>query len=323
MTDPRSAQPGSYRTSGHGAETGRETRVAALSGRASARPGRPGAASPAGWSPPPAGEAAPPVRHRGPARSDGASGVPEARWLSLTRLGPRHIPVVGPTEALHGRPGGPGMVAPRGPVPGPPGHQRKSGWQLAHQVWQEAGVDWEAVTVPYQPGPHEPEQVPARPVCARGCPTCTSMTCLSPPRTGPIRTSPAPMSRPGRARPGRARYEPGWTKILTGTQPDPAFPDDEPADARVRGGRDPGTRVPGLLFPDDAAVADQPATGATQADTHATRPDLPILREPADSRFGIGPWPVQQPAAVTQPQPVLADEPAPDEPGEADRARSP
>src|SRR5215469_6367374 len=116
MSDPLSAQPGSYRTSGQNAAAGSRIRLAALSGRTSARPGRPGAASPAGWSPPPAGEAAPPVRHRGPARSDGDSGVPEARWLSLTRLGPRDIPVVGPTEALRGRPGGPGMAVSRNPV---------------------------------------------------------------------------------------------------------------------------------------------------------------------------------------------------------------
>src|ERR1700733_4500492 len=158
MSDPRSAQPGSYRTSGQDAAAGSHTRFAALSGEGSARPGRPGAASPAGWSPPPAGEAAPPVRHRGPARSDGMSGVPESRWLSLTRLGPRHIPVVGPTEALHGRPGGPGMAVPRGAVPGLLGHQRRSGWQLAHQVWQDAGVDWEGVVAaPHQPDPYDPD----------------------------------------------------------------------------------------------------------------------------------------------------------------------
>src|ERR1700722_6339386 len=156
MSDPRSAQPGSYRTTGHDAAAGRSTRVAALSGEASAWADRPGAASPAGWSPPSAGEAAPPVRHRGPARSDGTSGVPEARWLSLTRLGPRHIPVVGATEALHGRPGGPGMAVPRGAAPGLLGHARKSGWQLAHKVWQEAGVDWEAASDPYQPDPYQP-----------------------------------------------------------------------------------------------------------------------------------------------------------------------
>lgn len=238
MIDPRSAQPGSYRTSGHGAETGRQTQVAALSGRAGVWSGQPGAASPAGWSPPPAGEAAPPVRHRGPARSDGAPGVPEARWLSLTRLGPRHIPVVGPTEALHGRPGGPGMVAPRGAVPRPPAHQHKSGWQLAHQVWQDAGVEWEAAPAPHQPDPYAPD-----------------------------------------------RYA-----------PDPYAP------------RLPGPDEPDLDEPD----LDEPefAAGAALAGPDATRPDLPVLREPDDSRFGLGPWPVQQPAMVPRPQPVRAGQSA-------------
>src|ERR1700722_1086643 len=73
MTDPRNAQPGSYWTSGHGAEAGEQSRMAASSGKASVRPNRPDAAGPAGWFPPPAGEAAPPVRLREPARSDGAS----------------------------------------------------------------------------------------------------------------------------------------------------------------------------------------------------------------------------------------------------------
>ncbi len=73
MTDPRNAQPGSYGTSGYGAGAGEESRMAVNSGKASVGPRWPGAASPAGWFPPPAGEAAPPVRHREPARSDGAS----------------------------------------------------------------------------------------------------------------------------------------------------------------------------------------------------------------------------------------------------------
>src|SRR3984957_682316 len=159
MSDPRSAQPGSYRTSGQDAAAGSRIRLAALSGEARARAGGRGAASPAGWSPPPAGEAAPPVRHRGPARSGGTSSVPEARWLSLTRTRPRHVPVVGPTEPLRGRPARsarPGMAAPRGAPPGLPNHQRRSSWQLAHQVWQDAGVAWEAATATGQPGPHEP-----------------------------------------------------------------------------------------------------------------------------------------------------------------------
>src|ERR1700761_5339758 len=177
MTDPRNSQPGSYRTSGYGAEAGEETRPPRASGGASVRPNRPGAASPAGWFSPSAGEAAPPVRHREPARSDvpspyametrptsmyqvpwrtprpegaqrplrppqspvarprrgnllangtnGNASTPDSRWPSLTRQGPRYIPVVGPTEALHGRAGGPGVAVPPGAVPGLLDHTRQ------------------------------------------------------------------------------------------------------------------------------------------------------------------------------------------------------
>jgi hypothetical protein len=255
MTDPRNASPGSYWTSGHGAEAGEDSPAAANSGRASVRPNRPGAASPAGWFPPPAGEAAPPVRLREPARSDGAARpatqtqyatqaqydaraqydmesrptsmyrvpwqsaradrarhparrpqppaarphrgspndpasrgpgdpasrgtgrdpratAPDMRWPSLTRQGPVHIPVVGPTEALSDRPGGPGADAPPGVVPGPLdqerplAHEQQSGWQLALRAWQESGVNWEDTAPeppadqapdPYAPEPYSPD----------------------------------------------------------------------------------------------------------------------------------------------------------------------
>src|ERR1700758_431178 len=73
MTDPRNAQPGSYGTSGYGADAWEQSQMASNPGKASVGPNRPGAASPAGWFSPPAGEAAPPGRAREPARSDGAS----------------------------------------------------------------------------------------------------------------------------------------------------------------------------------------------------------------------------------------------------------
>src|SRR5579871_2220410 len=99
MMDPRNAQPGSYRTSGYGAEAGEESRVVPNSGRASVRPNRPGAASPAGWFPPPAGEAAPPVRHREPARADGTSPYDmETRPTSMYRVPWR---AARPERALH------------------------------------------------------------------------------------------------------------------------------------------------------------------------------------------------------------------------------
>jgi hypothetical protein len=223
--------------------------MAPNSGRASVRPNRPGAASPAGWLPPPAGEAAPSVRLREPARSDGASpydmetrptsvyrvpwqsaradrtrhplrrpqtpmarpqrgapddpasrgtppdpwaGAPDMRWPSLTRRGPRRIPVVGPTEALRGRVGSPGVNVPRGVVPGLLDQERQSGWQLAQRAWQESGVNW----------------------------------------------------------------------------------DDAPE-------------------ADDYLDDKSPDRDLT--DPHPTRPDLPVLPAPADSRLGMGPWPVQQP----------------------------
>jgi hypothetical protein len=51
--------------------------------------------------------------------------------------------VVGPTEALRGRAGGPGVPAPHGAAPGLPGQGRASGWQLALRVWESSGVDWQ------------------------------------------------------------------------------------------------------------------------------------------------------------------------------------
>src|SRR5580692_6412563 len=73
----------------------------------------------------------------------GNASAPDSRWPSLTRPGPRPVPVVGPTEALHGRAGGPGVDVPPGAVPGLLGHGRQSGWQLAQRVWQDSGVGWE------------------------------------------------------------------------------------------------------------------------------------------------------------------------------------
>jgi hypothetical protein len=136
---------------------------------------RPGAASPAGWFLPADGEAAPPFRHgMEPARSDdaavasgahnggahgrGATGGeqggdwyidPQPTSLQPVRAvwsfqnGSRPIPVVGPTEALPGRAGGPGMAVAAGAAPGLLDPQQRSGWQLAQDVWQESGVVWE------------------------------------------------------------------------------------------------------------------------------------------------------------------------------------
>src|SRR6202035_5219279 len=63
--------------------------------------------------------------------------------------------------------GGPAMAVPRVAVPGLPGHQRKSGWQLAHQVWQDAGVEWETAPEPRRTDPYEPNRYEADPDATR------------------------------------------------------------------------------------------------------------------------------------------------------------
>ena len=123
-------------TSGYDAAIRERTLVAPESGEARAWPKRPGpgAESPAGWLLPTDGEAAPPSRPgMEPARSDKTAGPPgadgdvaapgsgpaasppyplRALWPWTFQAGSRHVPVVGPTEALRGRTGGPGMAAP-------------------------------------------------------------------------------------------------------------------------------------------------------------------------------------------------------------------
>jgi hypothetical protein len=151
--------------------------VASHPGKASAwyrrqpsrQPRYPGAASPAGWFQPTGGEAAPPFRPgMEPARSDDIAG-PSGRlpaafegdvgdygdprpaavhpshcpWPGRSPAAPGRRPVVGPTEALRGRAGGPGLTVPAGAIPGLLGLERRSGWQLAQEVWAQAGVRWE------------------------------------------------------------------------------------------------------------------------------------------------------------------------------------
>src|SRR3984957_11979041 len=167
-------------TSGYDAAIGGRTLVAPESGEARAWPKRPGpgAESPAGWLlPTDDGEAAPPSRPgMEPARSDktsGASGADDddrrgardqdprsaellplrALWPWTFQAGSRHVPVVGPTEALRGRAGDAGTAAPAGPVaalldpalpdPAQLDPAQRSSWQLAQEVWQESGVIWE------------------------------------------------------------------------------------------------------------------------------------------------------------------------------------
>jgi hypothetical protein len=158
------------RTSGYDAAIRGRTLVAPESGEARAWPKRPGtgAESPAGWLlPTDDGEAAPPSRPgMESARSDETARAPgvdgddrrgaryqdpqptallplRALWPWTFQAGSRHVPVVGPTEALRGRAGVPGTAASADAVAGLLDPAQRSSWQLAQEVWQESGVIWE------------------------------------------------------------------------------------------------------------------------------------------------------------------------------------
>jgi hypothetical protein len=281
--------------------------VASNPGKASAwprrqpsrQPQRPGAASPAGWFHPTGGEAAPPFRHgMEPARSDETAeppgyarasfgqdghGYKDPRrtavhqiprlWPGPSAAEPRQLPVVGPTEALRGRAGGPGLTAPPGAVPGLLDPEGRSGWQLARQVWAQAGVAWEPVgPVPAAPaspaGPAPAGPAPADlPPIAPSAPSAPSAP-LAP--SAPV----APFGSAEPAEPAEVRDEPVDEPRV------PVKDQDEPVDQR------------------DEPVADEGGGPAEPAREESARPDPGAngrIRRPARgwSQYPTGGYPGQ------------------------------
>ena len=113
-----------------------------------------------------------------------ALNVPEIRSLPLTRWGPRHIPVLGPTQALRGQSASPcapssrrAAPVPRGRTPaprdgahGPLTRERQSSWQLAQQVWQNSGIDWERPSAPPAPDPRTADSYASHPTAQESHP---------------------------------------------------------------------------------------------------------------------------------------------------------
>jgi hypothetical protein len=160
-------------TAEHGVADGFGASAPPSFGGASSRPTWPGVARPAGWFLSATGEAAPPARPGAePVRPDAAGpdalgpddpdedsgqpdGVPgtDAKDSGDARDGldkPADAwhpvpqpPVVGPTAALQGQPGGPGFMPPAGAVPGLYDPAHRSSWQLAQEVWRNSGISWE------------------------------------------------------------------------------------------------------------------------------------------------------------------------------------
>ncbi|HXT90258.1 MAG TPA: hypothetical protein VN714_13480 [Trebonia sp.] len=202
---------------------------------------------------------------------DAHGGAPDAPWPTLIRQAPRRIRVVGPIEALRS-PASNLPAAPRGPVAGPAATQRPV-------ARPEAGQR-PAVVAPTD--------------ARRGRPGNTGVDV---PRGG----VPAPLSGSstgwqlaqrawedsGAAWEAPAADSDDWYSAGLPT-PDPYYPDypgDYPTDY-------PG----GLPEPDPDDLFDP----------HPTRPDLPVLGDLAESRVGIGPWPVQTPPEAPQPVPIAS-----------------
>src|SRR5215469_9508683 len=149
--------PEAHETAERGGEPGYQAPAPPGFGSVSARPDWPGVARPAGWFLSAPREAAPlDEPSSGPARPD--TRMPGDVPDSLPGLRPGHeslawlaagespdpgqawrFPVVGPTEALRGRAGGPGFRVPRDLAPGPHDQDNRSAWQIARGVWQGSG----------------------------------------------------------------------------------------------------------------------------------------------------------------------------------------
>jgi hypothetical protein len=170
--------------------------------------------------------------------------------------------VVGQTAALRGRAGGPGFAVSPTAVRGLYDPANRSGWQLAQQVWQESGINWEPPAEPSaaepsaaeaepEPGLGEdprgglpgqswpagaPDQAapqPAFPAFPLGAPTLADTPALPGPETGARPVG----SRVGEARPSEARQSearPGEARPHQAAEPDEARPYQaaEPDEAR-------------------------------------------------------------------------------------------
>ena len=154
---------------------------------------------------------------------------PDGSWSSPLTPKPPPRPL-GPTQARHGRPGGPGFQPARSDSPG------ISQWQRSHQAWTGAGIQWEqevpAAQIPPRPaGPH--------PVTRPGS------------RSG--RLSQAPGLSPGRA----PRHVPGRAQPPRQPAPQrpPAVPQHVPG-RQTRPGPPVGER-PEAYAPDEAYAPEE------------------------------------------------------------------
>ena len=206
----RIARQDPHRTSGYDGAIGERNLVAPESGKGSAGQ-RLGAASPAGWFLPADGEAAPPFRPTEPARSDALTGSPggagddhapvQASWPFSFPTAARGVRVVGPTEALRRRAGGPDAPAAPGAVaaladPAQLDSAQRSSWQLAQDVWLESGVTWERLAPDATRVDPAPAWAPVQDAAAAGWPADTDLA-IDPAAVDPPADPPAASAWPG------------------------------------------------------------------------------------------------------------------------------
>jgi hypothetical protein len=109
---------------------------------------------------------------------------PDGSWSSPLPPKPARRPL-GPTQARYGRAGGPGFQPTRSDQSGPQGADAEgpglSPWQRSHQLWAEAGIEWER-----RPAP----QLPWHPTASRSATRSARARQAPPPRP------PAPQQTP-------------------------------------------------------------------------------------------------------------------------------
>jgi hypothetical protein len=203
-------------------------------------------------------------------------------------------------RALRDRPGGTKADVPPGRVPGPPDPERQSGWQLAQRAWRDSGLDWEAAA-PAQPDYEQPDPYAPEPYS-------TDWYALDTYPDDP--EADAQHADPGTdpEYPEADPEYPDFAEHAVAAPEDTSAP--EAADAHPVDDLSPAHQYSAQDdYPaDDLSPAHQYSAAPHAAvrylaDPHSTRPDLPVLPASADSRHGLGPWPVQQPPEPRRPEP--------------------
>ena len=171
---------------------------------------------------------------------------PDGTWSSPLTPKPAPQPL-GPTQARYGRAGGPGLQPTRPAAPGAlgpncpdlPDGAALSPWQRSHQLWAEAGIQWEQHPTP--PRPQAPRQMPP-----------STLPPAQPRPAAARRAGPGP-AEPAVGRPGRVQVPLGAPVFSAPgvDEDDRSAPDDGPArEARWGDDRPPiWQRPPDLLSP--------------------------------------------------------------------------